>query len=55
MSADKDPLLVSALRRRAGNGVYLGSCPLGKEWVTWPGFPQWASQLARDTMRKFLN
>jgi len=26
----------------------------GKDWVAWPGFPQWASQLARDAMRKIL-
>jgi len=26
----------------------------GKEWLMWPSFPQWASQLARDTMRKIL-
>ena len=26
----------------------------GKDWVSWQGFPQWASQVARDTMRKVL-
>jgi Ca-activated chloride channel family protein len=26
----------------------------GRDWVQWPGFSQWASQLARDTMRKIL-
>ena len=56
MSADKDPLLVSW---RYGVGRVMAftsdlSGRWGKEWVTWPGFPQWASQLARDTMRKFL-
>ena len=56
MSAAKDPLLVSW---RYGVGRVMAftsdlSGRWGKEWVTWPGFPQWASQLARDTMRKFL-
>jgi hypothetical protein len=26
----------------------------GKDWVSWQSFPQWASQLTRDTMRKIL-
>jgi hypothetical protein len=26
----------------------------GKEWVAWQGLPQWAGQLARDTMRKIV-
>ena len=56
MTADKDPLLVSW---RYGVGRVMAftsdlSGRWGKEWVTWPGFPQWASQLARDTMRKLL-
>jgi Ca-activated chloride channel homolog len=56
MTADKDPLLVSW---RYGVGRVMAftsdlSGRWGKEWVTWPGFPQWASQLARNTMRKLL-
>jgi len=56
MSAEKDPLLASW---RYGVGRVTAftsdlSGRWGKEWVTWPGFPQWASQLARDSMRKFL-
>lgn len=56
MTADRDPLLVSW---RYGVGRVMAftsdlSGRWGKEWVTWPGFPQWASQLARDTMRKLL-
>jgi uncharacterized membrane protein len=56
MTADKDPLLVSW---RYGVGRVMAftsdlSGRWGREWVIWPGFPQWASQLARDTMRKLL-
>jgi Ca-activated chloride channel family protein len=56
MKADKDPLLVSW---RYGLGRVMAftsdlSGRWGKDWVSWPGFPQWASQLARDTMRKIL-
>ncbi|HEX6174962.1 MAG TPA: VWA domain-containing protein, partial [Candidatus Binatia bacterium] len=56
MTADKDPLLVSW---RYGVGRVMAftsdlSGRWGKDFVTWPGFPQWASQLARDTMRKLL-
>jgi uncharacterized membrane protein len=56
MQADKDPLLVSW---RYGLGRVMAftsdlSGRWGKEWVTWQGFPQWASQLARDTLRKIL-
>ena len=56
MKADKDPLLVSW---RYGLGKVMAftsdlSGRWGKDWVTWPGFPQWSSQLARDTLRKFL-
>jgi Ca-activated chloride channel family protein len=56
MRADKDPLLVSW---RYGLGRVLAftsdlSGRWGKDWVAWQGFPQWASQLARDTMRKIL-
>ncbi|HYY24778.1 MAG TPA: VWA domain-containing protein, partial [Candidatus Udaeobacter sp.] len=56
MTADTDPLLVSW---RYGLGRVTAftsdlSGRWGKDWVTWRGFPQWASQLARDTMRKIL-
>jgi Ca-activated chloride channel family protein len=56
MKADKDPLLVSW---RYGLGRVTAftsdlSGRWGKDWVAWPQFPQWASQLARDAMRKFL-
>ena len=56
MRADKDPLLVSW---RYGLGQVTAftsdlSGRWGREWVSWPGFSQWASQLARDTMRKIL-
>jgi Ca-activated chloride channel family protein len=56
MKAGKDPLLVSW---RYGLGRVMAftsdlSGRWGKEWVNWPGFPQWASQLARDTLRKIL-
>jgi Ca-activated chloride channel family protein len=56
MKADKDPLLVSW---RYGLGKVMAftsdlSGRWGKDWVAWPGFPQWGSQLARDTLRKFL-
>jgi uncharacterized membrane protein len=56
MTADKDPLLVSW---RYGVGRVMAftsdlSGRWGKDWLTWPGFSQWASQLARDTMRKLL-
>ena len=56
MKAGKDPLLVAW---RYGVGRVMAftsdlSGRWGKEWVTWKDFPQWASQLARDTMRKLL-
>ncbi|MDZ4343747.1 MAG: VWA domain-containing protein [Candidatus Binatia bacterium] len=56
MKADKDPLLVSwryGLGRVSAFTSDL-SGRWGKDWVAWPRFPQWASQLARDAMRKFL-
>ncbi|HEX2933253.1 MAG TPA: VWA domain-containing protein, partial [Candidatus Binatia bacterium] len=57
MRVDKDPLLVSW---RFGLGRVMAftsdlSGRWGKDWVSWQGFPQWASQLARDTMRKMLD
>jgi Ca-activated chloride channel family protein len=56
MRVDKDPLLVSW---RYGLGRVVAftsdlSGRWGKDWVAWQVFPQWASQLARDTMRKIL-
>jgi Mg-chelatase subunit ChlD/CheY-like chemotaxis protein len=56
MKADKDPLLASW---RYGLGRVMAftsdlSGRWGREWVTWQGFPRWASQLARDTMRQAL-
>ncbi|HUK41438.1 MAG TPA: VWA domain-containing protein, partial [Candidatus Acidoferrales bacterium] len=57
MRVDKDPLLISW---QYGLGRVMAftsdlSGRWGKEWVAWPSFPQWASQLARDTMRKVLD
>jgi len=57
MRADKDPLLVSW---RYGLGRVMAftsdlSGRWGSEWVGWRAFPQWASQISRDTMRKILN
>ena len=57
MRADKDPLLVSW---RYGLGQVMAftsdlSGRWGKDWVSWEGFSQWASQLARDTLRKVLD
>ena len=57
MKVEKDPLLVSW---RYGLGRVMAftsdlSGRWGKEWIAWPSFPQWASQLARDTMRKILD
>jgi len=56
MKADQDPLLVSW---RYGLGRVTAftsdlSGRWGKDWVAWQKFPQWASQLVRDAMRKFL-
>jgi Mg-chelatase subunit ChlD len=57
MRADKDPLLASW---RYGLGRVMAftsdlSGRWGKEWVAWSVFPQWASQISRDTMRKVLD
>ncbi len=54
MEAGKDPLLVSW---RYGLGKVSAftsdlSGRWGKEWAGWEDFPQWASQLARSSMRK---
>jgi len=56
MKAEQDPLLVSW---RYGLGRVTAftsdlSGRWGKDWVAWQKFSQWASQLARDAMRKFL-
>ncbi|MGZ9257772.1 MAG: VWA domain-containing protein, partial [Candidatus Binatia bacterium] len=56
MRVDKDPLLVSW---RYGLGRVMAftsdlSGRWGKDWVGWSAFPQWASQIGRDTMRKVL-
>ncbi|HWH75962.1 MAG TPA: glutamine amidotransferase, partial [Candidatus Binatus sp.] len=57
MRVDKDPLLVSW---RYGLGRVMAftsdlSGRWGKDWVAWQNFPQWASQIARDSMRKILD
>jgi len=57
MRADKDPLLVSW---RYGLGRVMAftsdlSGRWGIDWVGWSVFPQWASQISRDTMRKVLD
>jgi len=57
MRVDKDPLLVSW---RYGLGRVMAftsdlSGRWGKDWVGWSAFPQWASQIGRDTMRKILD
>jgi Mg-chelatase subunit ChlD len=56
MRADKDPLLASW---RYGLGRVMAftsdlSGRWGREWVNWEGFPLWASQLARDTVRQVM-
>jgi Mg-chelatase subunit ChlD/CheY-like chemotaxis protein len=56
MRVDKDPLLVAW---RYGVGRVMAftsdlSGRWGKDWIAWRDFPQWASQLARDTMRKII-
>ena len=57
MRVDTDPLLVSW---RYGLGRVMAftsdlSGRWGKDWVGWNAFPQWASQIGRDTMRKILD
>ena len=56
MKAGEDPLLVSW---RHGLGRVTAftsdlSGRWGREWVAWPGLPQWAGQLARGTMRQIV-
>ena len=56
MKAGDDPLLVSW---RHGLGRVMAftsdlSGRWGREWVAWQGLPQWAGQLARDTMRRVV-
>jgi Mg-chelatase subunit ChlD len=56
MKAGEDPLLVSwrhGLGRVAAFTSDL-SGRWGREWVSWQGLPQWAGQLARDTMKQVL-
>jgi hypothetical protein len=56
MRAGEDPLLVSwrhGLGRVAAFTSDL-SGRWGRDWVAWQGLPQWAGQLARDTMRQIL-
>ena len=56
MKAGEDPLLV-AWRHGLGRVMAFTSDlsgRWGKEWVEWQGLPQWAGQLARDTMRKIV-
>jgi Ca-activated chloride channel homolog len=56
MKAGEDPLLV-AWRHGLGRVMAFTSDlsgRWGKAWVAWQGLPQWAGQLARDTMRKIL-
>ena len=53
MAVDKDPLLVTW---RYGLGRVMAytsdlSGRWGRDWLSWQAFPQWASQLARYTMR----
>ena len=57
MRADKDPLLVSW---RYGVGRVTAftsdlSGRWGRDWIAWQAFPQWASQVARDAMRKIVD
>lgn len=57
MRADKDPLLV-AWRYGLGRVTAFTSDlsgRWGKDWIAWPAFAQWSSQIARDTMRKILD
>ena len=56
MKAGEDPLL-AAWRHGLGRVMAFTSDlsgRWGKEWVAWQGFPQWAGQVARDTMRKVV-
>jgi Ca-activated chloride channel family protein len=53
MTAGEDPLLI-AWRHGLGRVMAFTSDlsgRWGKEWVGWQGLPQWAGQLARDTMQ----
>jgi hypothetical protein len=57
MRVDRDPLLV-AWRYGLGRVTAFTSDLSGRwggDWVGWRAFPQWASQIGRDTMRKILN
>lgn len=52
--AAEDPLLVSWRYGLGSVAAFTSdlSGRWGKEWVGWEGFPQWAGQLARATMRR---
>jgi len=54
MNVEKDPLLVSWQYGLGKVVVFTSdlSGRWGREWVRWEDFPQWASQLARSTMRR---
>ena len=54
MKADEDPLLVSWRHGLGRVSAFTSDLTgrWGKEWVGWTGFPQWAGQLARSTMRR---
>jgi Mg-chelatase subunit ChlD len=57
MRADQDPLLV-VWRYGLGRVTAFTSDLSGRwggDWVGWRAFPQWASQISRDTMRKVVN
>ncbi len=56
MKAEEDPLLV-AWRHGLGRVMAFTSDlsgRWGREWLAWRALPQWAGQLARDTMRKIV-
>jgi Mg-chelatase subunit ChlD len=55
MKVDEDPLLVS-WRYGLGNVTAFTSDlsgRWGRDWIGWEDFPQWASHLVRNTMRRF--
>ncbi|MDH3443728.1 MAG: hypothetical protein OEN50_07385, partial [Deltaproteobacteria bacterium] len=57
MKAGEDPLLV-AWRHGLGRVMAFTSDlsgRWGREWLAWHAVPQWAGQLARDTMRKIVD
>jgi len=57
MRVDRDPLL-AAWRYGLGRVVAFTSDlsgRWGRDWIAWSAFPQWASQISRDAMRKMLD